>query len=79
MNNKVDYYAGQIIKEKRKEKRLTQTQLGEKVGLPYSTLACYESGLRGMSLETFFILCKALKIDVNDAQKEIQKRLDDNA
>ena len=77
--NKIDYIAGQIIRKKRKEKKLSQTELGNKVGLPYSTLAYYERGERGMSLETFFVLCKALDLNINEVEEEIRKELNDNA
>lgn len=77
--NKIDVIVGSIFKKRRKEMRMTQTQLGEKVGLPFSTLAGYERGIRGMSLETYFALCEALHLDPNEVHEEVKKQLDDNA
>lgn len=74
MNN-VDVLVGDIIKQRRRELRLTQTQLGEKVGIAYSTLACYEKGIRGMSLNIFFQICNALKLDPNDVQNQVEEQL----
>lgn len=73
--NKVDVLVGDIIKQRRRELRLTQTQLGDKVGIAYSTLACYENGIRGMSLKIFFDLCKVLDLDPNDVQTQIYQQM----
>jgi len=75
--NRTDYIVGNIFKKRRKEMRLTQTQLGERVGLPYSTLAGYERGIRGMSLETYFVLCDALGLDPNEVHEQVKKQLND--
>lgn len=65
---------GDIIKEERKERRLTQVQLAKLLGIPASTLACYEVGLRGMEIDTFFEICKVLDISPNEVQKRIKSR-----
>ena len=79
MNN-TDIIVGSIFRKRRKEMKMTQTQLGDKVGLPFSTLAGYERGIRGMSLETYFRLCEALHLDPNEVHEEVKKILaDDNA
>ena len=64
---------GDIIKEKRKERKLTQVQLAKLLDMPASTLACYEAGLRGMELDTFFMICRFLDIDPNDVQKRVRR------
>ncbi len=43
---------GRIIKEARKEKGLTQKELGEKLGVSYQMIAQYESGHRKPKIET---------------------------
>ena len=43
---------GRIIKEARKEKGLTQKELGEKLGVSYQMIAQYESGRRKPKIET---------------------------
>lgn len=73
--NYVDVLVGDIIKQRRRMLRLTQTQLGEKVGIAFSTLACYEKGIRGMSLNIFFKICNALNLDPNDVQKQVEEQL----
>lgn len=79
MKNKIDVIVGEIFRDRRIDLRLSQAQLGEKVGMPQSTYACYEKGLRGMSLETYFALCEALHLDPNEVHEEVKKQLDDNA
>lgn len=69
--NSVDKIVGSIIQQKRRMLRLTQTQLGDKIGVAYSTIACYENGTRGMSLGTFFKLCEILRLDPNEVQKQV--------
>ena len=76
--NKVDIIVGSIFRKRRKEMRMTQTQLGDKIGMPFSTLAGYERGIRGMSLETYFVLCEALQLDPNEVQEEVKRLLDDD-
>jgi transcriptional regulator with XRE-family HTH domain len=73
--NYVDVLVGDIIKQRRRMLRLTQTQLGDKVGIAFSTLACYEKGIRGMSLNIFFKICDALSLDPNDVQRQVEEQL----
>lgn len=72
MNREFDKKVGLIIKEKRREKRLTQLQLSEKLGIAKSTLACYETGVRSMDLDTFFEICHILGIKANDVQRQLK-------
>lgn len=71
--NEIDKKVGFIIQQKRRELRITQKQLGKKIGVAHSTIACYESGIRGMDLDTFFEICKILSLDPNDIQKQVTK------
>lgn len=52
------------IKRIRKEKNLTQKQLGEKCGMSESTLRQYEIGYRNPKLETIVRIAAALEISV---------------
>lgn len=61
--NKLDKEVGFLIQQRRRELRLTQTQLADKIGVAYSTIACYENGIRGMSLDTFFEICEVLELN----------------
>lgn len=71
MNN-IDREVGQIIKRRRRELMMTQEQLGKKLGVAYSTVACWERGIRGMSLDVFFRCCEILSLDPNEIQKKIK-------
>ena len=44
-------FKGDRLKELRKNKQLTQSQLGEMLALDKSTICCYEKGTRQPSLE----------------------------
>lgn len=66
MNKDFNRKVGRIIYEKRREKRWTQTDLAKRLGIAKSTLACYETGIRGMDLDLFFEICRMLDINPND-------------
>ena len=57
---------GKIIKEKRKEYKLTQNQLAEKVYLSRSYIADIEQGRYNPSLETFVAIANVLHINLNE-------------
>lgn len=71
MSKEFDKKVGRIISEMRKGKRLTQIELARQLGIAKSTLACYETGARGMNLDTFFELCRLLEIDPNDIVRQL--------
>ena len=54
------------IKRIRKEKHLTQKQLGEKCGMSESTLRQYEIGYRNPKLETIRKIAAALGVYISD-------------
>lgn len=74
--NSTDKIVGDIIKQKRRILRITQEQLGRRVGVAASTITCYESGIRGMSLEMFFKLCNVLLLEPNDVKNEMEQRME---
>lgn len=51
---------GTRIKELRKQKGLTQTQLGELINVTKVSISCYEHGTRTPNLETFIDLVNVL-------------------
>ena len=53
---------GENIKEIRKEKHLTQKQLGEQCGISESTLRQYEIGYRNPKIETIKKIADALAV-----------------
>ena len=56
----ISYYYGEILKERRKEMRLTQEQLSEKVGLNRSYIAKIEKGETDMQMSSFIRIAEAL-------------------
>ena len=66
---------GELIREARKKKGLTQRELGELLGMSDVGVAQWEKGLRNPRLETRQRIAKALDIDVtalmSDSEKEV--------
>ena len=54
------------LKELRKARKLTQTQLGELVGVDMRTISNWECGRTQMDMEQAWCVCRALKCSVND-------------
>jgi len=67
----VDVKLGQIIRNKRKEMKMSQTELATRVGTTKQCIYYYEKGTRGLTLSLFFKICKTLDLDPNDIQKEV--------
>ena len=61
----ISYYYGEILKEKRKEMRLTQGQLSERVGLKRSYIAKIEKGETDMQISSFVRIVEALGLKLN--------------
>jgi DNA-binding XRE family transcriptional regulator len=54
------WYYGELLKERRKELRLTQKQFAEKVGKKREYISALEKGETDMQLSTFFNIAGAL-------------------
>jgi len=54
------WYYGEVLKERRKELKLTQKQLAEKIGKERSYIAHVESGQTDMQLSSFISISNAL-------------------
>lgn len=54
------------LKEIREERKLSQKEVAEKMGVPVSTYANWEQGRREPSIGDIFSLLKVLEIDAND-------------
>jgi len=54
-----------MIKQARKERHLTQTQLGELIGVQKSQISRIESNAKNVTLETLLRVFRALKAKVN--------------
>lgn len=61
----IAYYYGEILKEKRKELKLTQEQLGEKTGLKRSYIAKIEKGETDMQISNFIRIAQALGLKLS--------------
>ena len=70
--NEVDVKLGSIIREKRKEMRMTQTDLALKLGTTKQCVYYYEKGTRGLTLSLFFKVCDVLGLDPNEIQKLVK-------
>lgn len=58
-------FIGDKIKIYRKRKGMTQTELGEKIGVGKSTIANYESGYRTPQQDALFKLADVLEVSIN--------------
>ncbi len=55
---------GKRLKELRKDRGLTQQQLGDMVGVTKVSICCYENGTRTPTLETLVDLADALNVKI---------------
>ena len=56
---------GEMIKQARKERHLTQSQLGEMIGVQKSQISRIENNAKNVTIETILRVFKALKAKVN--------------
>ena len=56
---------GEMIKQTRKERHLTQTQLGQLIGVQKSQISRLERNAKNVTLETILKVFRALKAKVN--------------
>lgn len=76
---------GNFIKQKRKEKKLTQSELAEKLSVTDRTISKWENGICMPDSGIIAELCKILNITINDLfsgevvdMKDSEKRLEKN-
>lgn len=65
---------GERVRYLRKNRGLTQEQLGEIVGLPQSYIGGIERGEKNISLETLERVIKALNINLDDVFEPIENK-----
>lgn len=53
MDNVIDKKIGEIIKDKRKSLKMTQTDLAKRVGTTTQCIYYYENGKRGLTMSMF--------------------------
>jgi HTH-type transcriptional regulator / antitoxin HipB len=56
---------GEMIKQTRKERHLTQSQLGELIGVQKSQISRIENNAKNVTIETILRVFRALKTKVN--------------
>jgi len=56
---------GEMIKQTRKERHLTQTELGELIGVQKSQISRIEKNAKNVTIETIMRVFRALKAKVN--------------
>ncbi len=56
---------GEMIKQARKERHLTQTELGELIGVQKSQISRIEKNAKNVTIETIMRVFRALKAKVN--------------
>ena len=59
-NKALAWYYGEILRDKRKEQKITQKQLAEKIGKKREYIALLEKGETDMQLSTFLNISQAL-------------------
>lgn len=76
---------GKFISEKRKDKKLTQSELAEKLGVTDKSISNWENGRNMPDLSLFKPICEILDISINDLlsgeevpKNEYQERLEEN-
>lgn len=74
--NRFNIVAGRIIRQKRKEARMTQTDVAKKIGLRQTAVSNIEIGQNGMDLELYKSICRAIGCDIYETLAEIYNIID---
>lgn len=71
----IDEAAGEYLASKRRamprDTRLSQTDVGEKIGVTYQQIQKYEAGTDRMRVETFVRFCEVIGVDPAKALGEV--------
>lgn len=59
----ITWYYGEILRDRRKQLKITQQELAEKVGTARSYIACVEKGETDIQIPNFFRIARALGIE----------------
>lgn len=70
-------YVGRRIKEERKKKKMTQKELGERIGVRHNTVSSYEAGTNAPEQNAIFKIARALDIAVDDLFPEKENVTDE--
>ncbi|UZO79980.1 helix-turn-helix domain-containing protein [Aquimarina sp. ERC-38] len=69
-------FIGEAIKQARKERKLTQTQLGELIGVKKAQISKIENNLRDARFETILKVFRALNAKVNFNVELLNQKVD---
>lgn len=58
------YYMGQVIREARREEKITQTELGKRIGANKSYISRIENGLIDPTISTIYSIISALGLRI---------------
>lgn len=72
MDKNFNKNVGEILKNARIKKNISQYALADKTGIPRSSIVQYELGTQSVPLNRFIILCGTLDLDVNTCLKGIK-------
>lgn len=70
-----DVILGELLRSEREQRRVSQAQLGERLGVTKMTVSRWESGDRAMTAKRLLEYCRALGIAADD----VFARMDENA
>lgn len=75
MDSSLDRTFGGVVKKKREELGMSQTDLARKLGCPQSNVSRLESGLRSPNLRELVGLATALNTPLSDLLRDLEKNL----
>jgi len=68
----IEKFFGQVLQQLRKERGLSQEELGFESGYHRTYISLLERGKKSPSLQTMFQLAKALKVELSEIVERIQ-------
>ena len=66
MKSDISKYVGQQIRNHRRANKMTQKELGIKIGVKHNTISSYENGTNEAEQNTLFSIANTLNISIND-------------
>lgn len=66
MKNDISKYVGAQIRKYRKMRRMTQKELGFRIGVKHNTISAYESGTNEPEQNILFAIADVLGVSIND-------------
>lgn len=72
MNDVLNREISNTLLKMRKEKGFSQQELSDRLGMPRSTYATYEQGVRETSMETLIKTCEICGFDIHDVVEHLK-------